>query len=453
MKGSENKALNYQGYSLKDSQLFIEKIPAAEIARKAGTPVYVYSENQLLKNMEEFTSNFKDSTGGLSTRVLYASKAFDTIAMLELVKQAGLGLDVVSAGELYTAIQADFPMDKVVFHGNAKSTSELVMALENHVGTIVLDNLHEARKLKRLTETMFEEGSLDKDLSISVLLRVNPGVEAHTHAYIVTAHVDSKFGVLCSDLDTILQISELFNQDDFPVHFDGFHAHIGSQIFDPEAFKAEIDVMCKFIVEFEKCSSMKVRTLDLGGGFAAWYTPDDQPIPIDLVCKTILESIHQAQKENSLQLKNLWIEPGRSITANAACTLYRVESVKHTPNKTYVFVDGGMNDNIRPALYDADYNCDLAQRMDEEKSEKVTVAGKCCESGDIIVKEDYLPAAMPDDLLAVYTTGAYGYSMASHYNKLGVPPVVFVKDDQARIVVKRESLEDLIKNEVDERLI
>lgn len=453
MKGSENEALLHQGYRTEGPLLFIEDLPAAEIAEAAGTPVYVYSENQLMKNMLDFKTCFQDPNGEFETRVLYASKAFNTIAMLELVSKAGLGLDVVSAGELYTAIKAGFDMSLVVFHGNAKSSAELRMALEKGVGTIVLDNLHEARKLKRIAESMIEEGSLKPDAAIQVLLRVNPGVEAHTHAYIVTAHVDSKFGVLATDLDEILQIADCFRNPDLPIHFGGFHAHIGSQIFDPEAFKAEIDVMCRFIREFENVSGMKVSTLDLGGGLAAWYTEEDAPIPVKKVCETIINTVTEKQKEYELDLKNLWIEPGRSIAANAACTLYRVESVKHTPHKTYVFVDGGMNDNIRPALYDADYACDLACRMDEEKSETVTVAGKCCESGDIIVKEDQIPAAMPDDLLAVYTTGAYGYSMASHYNKLGVPPVVFVNGDQARIVVKRESLDDLIKNEIDERVI
>ncbi len=453
MKGSDNQALNHQGYTEQSGQLMIEELPAAEIAAKAGTPVYVYSVNQLLSNMENYKKYFRDPRGQLKTRVLYASKAFNIIAMLELVSKAGLGLDVVSAGELYTAIRAGFDMSKVVFHGNAKSETELRMALENRVGTIVLDSLHEARKLRRIALQMNAEGKLPADAHLSTLLRVNPGVEAHTHAYIVTANIDSKFGVLIDSLDEILQISRCFEDISAMISFDGFHAHIGSQIFDPAAFEAEINVMSRFIAEFEKVSGSVVKTLDLGGGFAAWYTADDAPIEIETVCRTILKAVESASDQYGLHLENLWIEPGRSITANASCTLYEVESVKHTPNKTYVFVDGGMNDNIRPALYEADYTCDLACRMNEEKSETVTVAGKCCESGDIIVREDVLPPALPGDLLAVYTTGAYGYSMASHYNKLPVPPVVFVNGSHARLVVKPENLEDLIRNETDEVMI
>lgn len=452
MKGSENRALKEQGCTVRDSILYIEDLPAVKIAEAVGTPVYVYSETVLEERMKEFAENFKDPQAGLNTRVLFASKAFNIQAMLQLVQKNGLGLDVVSAGELYTAYRAGTDMSLVVFHGNAKSAEELNLALDFHVGTIVLDNLHEARKLMRIVDSRLAAGEDPENLKTSVILRVNPGVEAHTHKFIVTAHVDSKFGVLCSDLDEIEEIAGVFPPGS-PVSFDGFHAHIGSQIFDQKAFEAEIEVMCSFIEKFEKQTGHGVKTLDLGGGFAAWYTEDDAPIPIPMVCRTIIESVNQQMAEHGLQLKNLWIEPGRSIVANAGTTLYTVESVKHTPNKTYVFTDGGMNDNIRPALYEADYTCDLANRMDEEKSETVTVAGKCCESGDILVRQDQLPAALPGDLLAVYTTGAYGYSMASHYNKLGVPPVVFVRKDQARLVVKRETLEDLIKNETDERVI
>lgn len=442
MKGSQNPALKKQGYGVEGSELLIEGVPASKLAAAAGTPVYIYSETQLENNLLAFKDSFVSKM--FDTRVLYASKAFNIVEMLKIVNRLGLGLDVVSAGELYTAYKAGFDMSRVVFHGNAKTKEELLMALDLNVGTVVLDHLQEAKLLAHLAKDY-------PQTRMNVILRVNPGVEAHTHAYIVTAHVDSKFGVLISDMDEIRTIAGVF--DGTPIRFAGFHAHIGSQIFDQKAFEEEIRVMFSFIRDFESISGLRVDTLDLGGGFAAWYSEEDQPIDVRTVCEAILKSAAQNQVACGTSVKNLWIEPGRSIVGNAACTLYRIESIKHTPNKTYVFTDGGMNDNIRPALYDAAYSCDLANRMDEEKEEAVCVAGKCCESGDILVKEGKLPAAMPEDLLVIYTTGAYGYSMASHYNKLGVPPVLFVKDGKARMVVRRETLDDLIANEVNEEVI
>lgn len=432
------QAYEKQGYTVKDGQIYIENIPVSAIAAKAPTPLYIYSVSMLKKRMQEYVQNFKCDE--FHTRIYYASKAFNTIGMLKLTKDEGLGVDVVSLGELYTALKAGYDPKMILFHGNNKSEEELRLALENNIGCIVLDNLHEARMLARLKE---EYPKADPAL----LLRVNPGMDAHTHKYIVTGNIDSKFGVARQNLDLIEEIAVTVL--DAGYRFTGFHCHIGSQIFDKKAFITEVDIMSSFIKEFEEHSRIYIDTLDLGGGFAAWYTDADEPIDVPEVCETILTAAKESIQKYDIKLENLWIEPGRSITANAGATLYTIGSTKRTPNKEYYFIDGGMSDNIRPALYQADYSCDLPLKMNEAKTHTVCVAGKCCESGDIIVPEAMLPEAESGDLLITYTTGAYGYSMASHYNKLPVPGVLFVENDKAWYAVKPESLEDLIARETE----
>ncbi|MCF0258879.1 MAG: diaminopimelate decarboxylase [Erysipelotrichaceae bacterium] len=438
-----NSIASRHGFTVRDNELWIEDLPVSAIAKAAGTPVYIYSERKLTEMMTAFENNFKSDQ--FATRTVFASKAFNVVEMLRLAAKCGLGLDVVSAGELYTAKAAGFPMEKVVFHGNNKSEEELRMAYEYGVGTIVLDNLPEARHLAALALEYPEA-------SVSALLRVNPGVEAHTHEFIVTAHPDSKFGVLASQMDQIIEIASVF--DDVPqVSFDGFHAHIGSQIFEKKAFVSEIGIMSKAMAEFEKQTGRTLKTLDLGGGFAVWYTMEDKPVDIAEMCQTIVGACQEEFAANNLKIENVWIEPGRSIVGNAGVTVYEIGMLKKTPHKTYAFIDGGMHDNIRPALYQAEYSSDLALKMDQEKTEVYAIAGKCCESGDIIIQKALLPKAEPGDLLVTYSTGAYGYSMASHYNKNKIPPVVFVSGDQARFVVKPESWQDIIAREVSERII
>lgn len=432
-----SKCLETGGFYTKDGVLIIDGLGADEIATACGTPVYVYSQSALEHTLQEYVDAFQSDA--FRCRVVYASKAFNTLAMLQLAHQAGAGADVVSMGEMLTALAAGMPAADIVFHGNNKSAEEIETALQEKIGCIVCDNLEEARRIARAAKSIPDSGC-------SVLLRINPGVEAHTHSYIVTGHVDSKFGVSKNDLDAIVQIARTISEAP-GLSFDGFHAHIGSQIFDLEAFRSEIRVMCAFIAEFEKVSGHSVSTLDLGGGFAAWYTEEDHPIPIETVCADIIETTKQASQDAGISLKNLWIEPGRSIVANAGLTLYTLSGTKRTPNKLYAFADGGMNDNIRPALYEAKYSCDLACRMDDEKTETLTVAGKCCESGDILVPEAKLPMPEEGDLLAIYTTGAYGYAMASHYNKLPVPGVVFVKNGRLQWVVEPEKPADLMARE------
>ncbi|WP_276932369.1 diaminopimelate decarboxylase [Dubosiella newyorkensis] len=423
----------------KNNQLYIEGLSFKDLADQYGTPLYIYDQAALEKRMETYYNTFTSPL--FETKVLYASKAFLCKAMVKLAQKHSLCLDVVSGGELYIAKQAGFNMDRVYFHGNNKTEAELRQAIDYGVHTIVLDNLDEAKRLVRLSQNSTKP--------IHALLRINPGIEAHTHAYIVTAHIDSKFGILKSEIDTIEKIIQTCDEAD-NVIFDGFHAHIGSQIFDPKAFIAEIETMAEFIATLQKKMERTFSVLDLGGGFAAYYTQEDAPIPIETICPLIVNTCEAMQEKYSLSLKEILIEPGRSIVAEAGYSLYTIGSIKKTPHKQYAFVDGGMSDNIRPALYQAAYRSDLVEKMDQEKKETYCIAGKCCESGDILIERASLPLAEENDLLVVYTTGAYGYSMASNYNALCIPAIVFVKDGQSKLVVRRQCFEDLIEKDMED---
>ena len=391
--------------------LEISGVSVEQLANACGTPLYVYDENKITQKMSQFHE-------------LFQSENFDTEV-------------------LYASMQSGFPMEKIYFHGNNKTWDELIMALEAGVGCIVVDNAMECELLVKAAQRV--------GTTVRTLIRVNPGVEAHTHKYIVTAHLDSKFGISISRMEDIRDMIQTLTS--IPnIAFEGFHSHIGSQIFDKDAYVAEIQTLMKFVDDMQKAYGITTKALNLGGGFAAYYTSEDHPIPLQEVCQTILVTCKWERDRYQLPLEKLMIEPGRSIVAEAGSTLYRIGYQKQTENKKYIFVDGGMSDNIRPALYQAAYACDIANRMDEEKSETVTVAGKCCESGDILVENVRLPRAQTNDLLILYTTGAYGYSMASNYNRLGRPAVVFVKDGKVRFVVKRETYEDMCKLECDEEI-
>lgn len=420
----------------------MQGIDLVELANTIGTPLMVYDQGKIEQQLQLYQNHFRDDD--IRTHVIYASKAFQCKAMLDLVKAYGCSLDVVSGGELDQAIHADFPMENVYFHGNNKTIEELTMALEAQVGCIIVDNEEECRALCKLAEEL--------SCGCHVMIRVNPGIEAHTHEYIVTAHIDSKFGVSIQEMDVLSHMISMVEAQ-ANLTFVGFHAHIGSQIFDEHAYIAEIETLCNFISKIETRCNIKVSACNLGGGFAAYYTSEDQPIPIDQVCRVMLETSKRAIKQYQLSITDLMIEPGRSIVAEAGMSLYRIGWQKQTPHRHYVFVDGGMSDNIRPALYQAAYSCDILNRMDEEKTELVTVAGKCCESGDVLVQDVKLPKCQAGDILGVYTTGAYGYSMASNYNKAPRPAVVFAKNGKARLVIRKETYEDLRSYECDEECI
>ena len=416
-------------------------VSCLQLAEKMGTPLQVYDQSLIERKLREYRTQFISDE--FETGTVYASKAFLCGALLKLLKQEQFYLDVVSGGELYCAYKNEFPMERIVFHGNNKSQEELAQALNYGVGTVVLDNPEEAALLSVL--------AAEKRKRISVLLRVNPGIEAHTHKYIMTAHLDSKFGISIRKREEIVELLKKLQQDPY-LDWKGLHSHIGSQIFDVQAFREEVRILAEFAESLEVENGLPVHTLDLGGGFAATYTEEDSPFSIEEGCRAILEAAKEEKDKRKLSLKRILIEPGRSLIAEAGSTLYRVGFRKQTENKRYIFVDGGMADNIRPALYEAKYNCDNISRPEAPKTVWTTVAGKCCESGDILIEDILLPETETGDLIRIYTTGAYGYSMASNYNRLPRPAVVFVKDGAAQCVLRRETFDDMDAYECSEPL-
>lgn len=430
-------------FNIHNHEIYISNTSVRTLASECSTPLYIYDLPALKQRMAEFKDHFVSNT--LKTHVIYASKAFSCLAMNQLVNQFGFSLDVVSGGELYTALQSNFDLSRIYFHGNNKSDDELNMAIELGVGTIVVDNLMEAKRLVQLCKCPKHK--------IHVLLRVNPGIEAHTHKYIQTAFIDSKFGISTLNTEEIKAVIDTI-QTNSNLQFDGFHAHIGSQIFELEAFKAEIEKICQFVQEFQNQTQIQVRTLDFGGGFGVRYTDEDQPVEIALVCKTIVSEAEKQIAAYELSVEEICIEPGRSIIAEAGYQLYTIGDLKQTPNRNYIFVDGGMTDNIRPVLYQANYDFDIATNAEAPKTETVCIAGKCCESGDLLAENTLVQPYQTNDLLLVSSTGAYGYSMASNYNKLAIPSVVFVDHGKIIPIIKRQTYQDLIQREnlIDQNL-
>ncbi len=402
-----------------------------KLKEKYNTPLYVYDKSVINDKIHKLKDNFKSNL--YKTEIIYASKAFSVKEMLRVIMDKSLSLDTVSIGEIYTAINVGFDLDKIYFHGNNKSYDDLVFALNNNVGTIVVDNYMELLLLDEVAK------SLNKVQKI--MIRLNLGIEAHTHKYIVTSHVDSKFGVLYNSDDYKNMINFINNSNN--IKLIGFHSHIGSQIFELDAYKAEIEKLIRISKEFSY-----PLELNLGGGFGAFYTNEDKPIPLDEVAKFLVKTTDEVLNKENAKIAKLLIEPGRSIVAEAGTTLYTIGFTKKTPNKEYYFIDGGMTDNIRPALYQAKYDAFIVGKENDERNHTVTIAGKCCESGDLIIEDYKLPPATSGDLLVTKTTGAYGYAMSSNYNKALTPAVVFVDKDNDYLVVKRQSLKELIEREI-----
>ncbi|MEC2075753.1 diaminopimelate decarboxylase [Metabacillus fastidiosus] len=417
--------------------LEIGGVDTTELAKQFGTPLYVYDVALIKERARSFKKAFENM--GVKAQVAYASKAFSSIAMFQLAKEEGLSLDVVSGGELYTAIKAGFPAEKMHLHGNNKSREELKMALEHGVGCIVVDNFYEIDVLDELY--------VDGERKIPVLLRVTPGIEAHTHDYITTGQEDSKFGFGLLNGQVERAIEKVLASKAF--HLLGFHCHIGSQIFETQGFVLAAERVFEKIKEWKDRFSYVPEVVNLGGGFGIRYTEEDAPLPATYYVEKIVEAVQKQVKELSMEMPEIWIEPGRSLVGDAGTTLYSVGSQKEVPDvRKYVAVDGGMTDNIRPALYEAKYEAALANRMNDKEEEKVSIAGKCCESGDMLIWDIALPSVKPNDLLAISCTGAYGYSMANNYNRIPRPAVVFVEDGEAQLVVKRESYENIIVNDI-----
>jgi diaminopimelate decarboxylase len=421
----------------KQGHLEIGGVDTVELASNFGTPLYVYDVALIRQRARGFKETFEKH--GVKAQVAYASKAFSTIAMVQVVHEEGLSLDVVSGGELYTALAADFPKERIHFHGNNKSRAELEMAIKEDVGCIVVDNFYEIALLQEITEQYPKK--------MPVLLRLTPGIEAHTHDYILTGQEDSKFGfdLQNGQADEAVRLV----QNSKGLELLGIHCHIGSQIFETTGFIMATQKLFAKMKEWKQRIEFVPQVLNLGGGFGIRYTEEDQPIPVSQDVEVIIEEVKKQSKQLEVEIPEIWIEPGRSLVGDAGTTLYSIGSRKHVPNvREYVAIDGGMNDNIRPALYQAKYEAVIANRMNDESDELVSIAGKCCESGDMLMWDVHLPKANPDDLLAMFCTGAYGYSMASHYNRLPKPAVVFVEDGEAQLVVKRETYEDIVKNDV-----
>lgn len=427
----------FDGMTVENGELNISGVGVSELKVQYGTPLYVYDENMLVNQCRIFINNFKSSK--FNTEVLYASKAFSCLEVLRIASREGLGVDVVSLGEIHTAYKAGYDMKRAYFHGNNKTREELQYALEVGVGTIVIDNDYE---YEMINEIVRESGN-----TVDVLLRINTGIDAHTHEYIKTAKDDSKFGYSVYDETIYDLIADINNQSN--LNFVGFHSHIGSQIFEKTSFFQAVKVVMEFTRRVQKRLGLTISVLNLGGGFGVYYTEEDRPFELAEFLREYIEVVERESDNFGLDLTKVVIEPGRSLTCNAGSTLYSVGGVKKTfAGREYVFVDGGMADNPRYALYKAKYEAMLANKMNEEADTTYTVAGKCCESGDMLVMDANLPKAEQGDLLLVSSTGAYNYSMSSNYNRLPKLPVVFVKDGTSRLVVKGETLEDLIRQDI-----
>ncbi|CAI2688246.1 Diaminopimelate decarboxylase [Apilactobacillus kunkeei] len=415
-----------------DGHLLIDGCDAVELAHQFGTPLMVYNVSAIRNQFHQFNKVFEQND--IEYEISYASKAFANTAMYQLVNQEGGHIDVVSGGEIAVALHAGFPAAKMSFHGNNKSLEELRIAIQNHVGVIMVDNFHEIELINQVVEEL--------DETTNVIMRITPGITAHTHEFIQTGQVDSKFGF---DLASG-QVEEGFEllHKNSRVHVLGFHAHIGSQISSPDGFNALAVKMMQLANKFNTEYDFTTEILDLGGGFGIQYVSTDGYLAPEKFVESIINTIKEQASQYNLQIPAIWIEPGRSIVGSAGLTLYTVGSQKRIDGiKPYVAVDGGMGDNIRPMLYDAEYEVVSANNPRAQPVEEVRLVGKYCESGDVLIKNASVPSLNAGDVVAVLDTGAYGYSMASNYNLNLKPAIVFVEKGKAQLVTKRQSFENL----------
>ena len=417
-------------------ELSIGGMKVSQLADQFGTPLYVYDVAYMRERSRLIQKAFTHPT--IPTGVMYASKAFLTVAMARWIHQQGLLIEVVSDGELYTAKTGGIPMEHIFFHGNAKTIQESKLALTYRVGTIILDNEVEFHTFQSLHPGGFVQ---------RVMLRLNPLIDSQTHAYIQTTKNDSKFGMPPYGEHTLALLREI--QADSRFVFVGIHSHVGSQIVDPTTFYAQVDSMLEIMLAFTNMG-IPIQEMNVGGGFGVAYIASDTAIDLSVVLPTMLDRVERFCSTNQLSVPTVYIEPARSLIANAGVTLYRVHSTKQTPSgKEFCFVDGSMADHIRTVLYQASYEAVVANKMDEAPNGTYTITGRACESGDILVRDAQLATPQPNDLVVVSTTGAYHYSMASNYNRFTKPAVVFVEHGQAKVVVRRETLEDIIRHDVD----
>lgn len=421
---------------IRDGKLYFDGCDTTALAQKHGTPLYIFSETDIVSRFSELRESFLSRWE--NTRVAYACKAFCTTAMMKLVQREGLCIDVVSGGELYAAISAGFPAERIEFNGNNKLPCELEAAVDYGIGRIIVDSLQELPRIEAICK--------DKGKKVNILYRITPGIKVDSHDYIVTGKKDSKFGFPL-DEDVIFPAIQAAIASEY-VNFMGVHFHIGSQLHDNKGYLDALEMMLTLVRDVKEKLGFTMTELNIGGGFGIVYTNEDRK-PFAYYLTPIMERIDAFSKELGIPRPNVVTEPGRSIVGEAGMSLYTVGAVKDIHGvRKYVSVDGGMTDNIRPALYQAIYKGLLANRASEMADDTVTVCGKCCESGDILARDIQLPQVQVGDLFALFSTGAYGYSMASNYNSNPIPTVLLVKEGRDEVIVRRQSYEDIIRNNV-----
>ncbi|MFA6989845.1 MAG: diaminopimelate decarboxylase [Candidatus Gastranaerophilaceae bacterium] len=423
-----------------NGNLEIAGCDTVELVEKYGTPLYVYDEETIRETCKQYTNAFSKYE---KINMFFASKAFMTKSICCILASEGFGLDLVSGGEIYTALKAGFDMSKTLFNGNNKTIEELELAVDAGVGRISVDNFLELALLDNLAKS--------KNIEIDILLRITPGIECHTHEYIQTGHLDSKFGF---DLTQIDEAIERLKEEYLNLNLKGLHAHIGSQIFETKVYYDEVAVVIEQFALIKDKHNINLEEVNLGGGLGITYTTEDNPPSIDEIADTIIRSIDENTQKFNISKPLIYIEPGRSIVGTAGVTLYTVGSSKQVPDgKKYIAVDGGMADNPRPSMYQAKYTAIVSNKADFKPEEKVTIAGRFCESGDIIINDIDLPTTDPGDIICVFNTGAYGYSMSSNYNRVLKSAAVLVNQGQSDIIIRRETYDELIANdEIPQRL-
>lgn len=427
-----NLGINEKGH------LTIGEVDTVELAREYKTPLYVMDEGLIRENMQMYKASVDKYYGGKGL-VCYASKAFSCKHIYTVAKEEGIGVDVVSMGELYTALLSKTEPALICYHGSNKSVAEIRFAIENDVGRIVVDAYDELDIINEIAKEYHKK--------VTVLLRLSPGIEAHTHEFVKTAGIDSKFGFPIETgaaMEAVKHALELTS-----IKLNGVHCHIGSQIFELEPFEHAAEVLLAFMAEVKKETGLSMADLNLGGGFGIKYTDEDTPVEYDEYMKAVSIKLSEACEKHGMELPFVIIEPGRSIVGSAGITLYEIGAIKEISGvRNYVSVDGGMTDNIRFALYGSKYDFVVANKADKPREKSVAVVGHCCESGDILAKDTKIQECERGDYLAVLATGAYNYSMSSNYNRLLKPAVVMVKDKKSFVAVKRETLDDIVRNDL-----
>lgn len=422
---------------VENGHLTIGGCDTVELAEKYGTPLYVMDEQTVRNNCRMFKKSIDENyESGL---VLFASKALNCLQMCRIAKEEGLGLDCVSGGEIYTALKAGFPADKIYFHGNNKTTDEMIYAIENKIGTVIVDNHFELEELNELAK--------ERNVIVDIMFRIKPGIDAHTHDFIRTGQIDSKFGFALENGEAFEAVKAAKNMTN--VKLIGLHCHIGSQIFMDTPFIEAAKVMMNFYKQIKEELYIELKALNLGGGFAIKYLESDEHFAYEMYMKEVANVIKDYCKENNLSVPMILIEPGRSIVGAAGITLYKVGAIKEIKNvRNYVSIDGGMGDNPRYALYQSDYEVIIANKADKPCDYTATIAGKCCESGDLIQENTKIAKPDKGDILAVLSTGAYNYSMASNYNRIPRPEMIMIKDKKPYVMIKRETYEDIVRNDI-----